>query len=408
MEAILEGMRVVELAGDPAGEMLGKLLAGLGCDVVKVEPPGGSPTRAIGPFAGDHDDADHSLTFWYYNTNKRSVVLDEGVPADRARLLALLADADVCITTLAPPEARARDLEAATLAEASDRLVVVSITPFGLDGPWADRLSSDLVGLALGSPLNSCGYDDHSIPPIRPGGDQGYQSATSFALMASMLALIDRQRTGRGQVVDVGMHDCLAVSAELANPYWFYPRVVVHRQTCRHAQPTPTSPALFPCGDGRYVYFVLFVAALKPFRTLVEWMSTLGLEADLNEPQYEDAAYRQANFGHIQGLVEVFFLLQDAVDVYHDGQARGLPVGIAYAPDDLFDDEHLAARDFFVTVEHDDAPAGKYPGAPMRFSAYDPAPTVRAPRLGEHTDEVLARYEVATAPSSPSGGGPSS
>ena len=151
-----------------------------------------------------------------------------------------------------------------------------------------------------------------------------------------MLALIDRQHSGGGQVVDVGMHDCLAVSAELANPYWFYPRVVVHRQTCRHAQPTPTAPALFQCGDGRYVYFVLFVADLKPFRALVEWMATLGVEADLNEPQYEDAAYRQANFGHIQGLVEVFFLLQDAVEAYHDGQARGLPIGVAYAPDDLF------------------------------------------------------------------------
>ena len=162
--------------------------------------------------------------------------------------------------------------------------------------------------------------------------------------MALMLALIDRQHTERGQVVDVGMHDCLAVSAELANPYWFYPRVVVHRQTCRHAQPTPTAPALFECGDGRYVYFVLFVADLKPFRALVDWMSTLGVEADLNEPQYEDAAYRQANFGHIQGLVEVFFLLQDAVDAYHDGQARGLPIGVAYAPDDLFADEHLRGR----------------------------------------------------------------
>ena len=103
MEPILEGLRVVELAGDPAGEMLGKLLAGLGCDVVKVEPPQGSPTRAIGPFAGDHEDADHSLTFWYYNTNKRSVVLDDArrQPIGPS-LFALLADADVCITTLAP------------------------------------------------------------------------------------------------------------------------------------------------------------------------------------------------------------------------------------------------------------------------------------------------------------------
>ena len=93
--------------------------------------------------------------------------------------------------------------------------------------------------------MNSCGYDDHSIPPIRPGGDQGYQSAASFALMGVLLALVERQQTGQGQLVDVGMHDCLAVNAELANPYWFYPRVVVHRQTCRHAQPTPTQPAIF-------------------------------------------------------------------------------------------------------------------------------------------------------------------
>jgi crotonobetainyl-CoA:carnitine CoA-transferase CaiB-like acyl-CoA transferase len=394
---VLDGLRVVEVASDPAGEMLGKLLAQMGADVLKIEPPEGSPTRAIGPFVTDHEDRDHSLTFWYYNAGKRSAVVDYRTEAGRAELLGLLAGHDVCITTLRPPDARALSLEAAQLAEASDRLVVVAITPFGLDGPWADRVSSDLVGLALGSPLNSCGYDDHSIPPIRPGGDQGYQSACSFALMALMLALVDRQRTGTGQVVDVGMHDCLSVSAELANPYWFYPKAVVHRQTCRHAQPTPTAPALFPCGDGRYVYFVLFVADLKPFRLLVDWMATLGVEADLVEPQYEDAAFRQANFGHVQELVEVFFLLQTAEQAYHGGQARGLPIGIAYAPDDLFHDEHLKARDFFVTIEHDDVPAALYPGAPIRFSSFASAPPSRAPRLGEHTDDVRARARAAGA-----------
>jgi crotonobetainyl-CoA:carnitine CoA-transferase CaiB-like acyl-CoA transferase len=387
---VLSGLRVVELAGDPGGEMLGKLLAELGADVVKVEPHAGSPTRRIGPFVDGHADGDHSLTFWYYNTSKRSVVLDDTTAAGRAALFEMLTGADVCITTLAPADARARALTVDELAAASDRLIVVSLTPFGLTGPWSEWTSSDLVGLALGSPLNSCGYDDHTIPPIRPGGDQGYQSVTSFALMAVMLALVDRQGSGRGQVIDVGMHDCLAVSAELANPYWFYPKVVVHRQTCRHAQPTPTAPALFECADGRYVYFVLFVADDKPFRTLVEWMSTLGVEADLNEPEFADAAHRQANFGHIQGLVEVFFLLQPAAEAYHAGQARGLPIGIAYAPDDLFGDEHLRGRDFFVTVEHDDVAAAEYPGTPIRFSAYPPAPMVRAPRLGEHTADVLA------------------
>jgi benzylsuccinate CoA-transferase BbsE subunit len=399
---VLAGLRVVELAGDPAGEMLGKLLAQMGADVTKVEPPEGSPTRAIGPFAGQNADGDHSLTFWYYNTSKRSAVLDDRTDDGRRQLLELLATADVCITTLSPPEARARRLEASELASSSPRLIVVSITPFGLDGPWADRVSSDLVGLALGSPLNSCGYDDHSIPPIRPGGDQGYQSACSFALMGLMLALLERQQSGDGQIVDVGMHDCLAVSAELANPYWFYPKAVVHRQTCRHAQPTPTAPALFPCGDGRYVYFVLFVADVKPFRQLVDWMATKGVEADLLEPEYEDAAYRQENFGHIQGLVEVFFLLQTADEAYHDGQARGLPIGVAYAPDDLFHDEHLRAREFFVEVEHDDLPPARYPGAPIRFSTFDSVRPTRAPRLGEHTAEVLGPDSAVVA----SGGSP--
>ncbi len=385
-----DGLRVVELAGDPAGEMLGKLLAQLGADVVKVEPPAGAPSRAVGPFATGHDDADHSLTFWYYNTNKRSAVIDYGGPEGREALLALAQGADVCITTLRPPEQRGLQLTPDDLRAGADQLVVVAITPFGLDGPWADRLSSDLVGLALGSPLNSCGYDDHSIPPIRPGGDQGYQSACSNALMALMLALIERQHTGHGQVVDVGMHDCLAVGAELANPYWFYPKVVVHRQTCRHAQPSPTAPALFPCGDDRYVYFVLTIADTKQWGSLVAWMDTKGVATDLHEAAYDDPRYRQEHFGHIQELVEVFFLLQTADEAYHEGQARGQPIGIVYSPDDLFGDEHLKARDFFVTVEHDDVPPAQYPGAPMRFSSFGAVPMRRAPRLGEHTDEVLA------------------
>lgn len=386
---ILDGLRVVELAGDPAGEMVGKLLAEMGADVVKVEPPGGSPTRSIGPFVTGHDDPDHSLSFWYYNVDKRSVVLDWATDAGRERLFGLLAGVDVCITTLRPPEADALGLAPDRLRAAGDGLVVLSVTPFGLTGPWADRVSSDLVGLALGTPLNSCGYDDHSIPPIRPGGDQGYQSAASFGLIGVVLALLERQRTGDGQVVDVAMHDVLAVSAELANPYWFYPRVVVHRQTCRHAQPSPTAPALFPCGDERYVYFVLFVVDQKAWRSLVDWMATKDLAVDLLDPEYDDPAYRQEHFGHIQELVEVFFLLQTADEAYREGQARGLSIGPVNAPDDLLEDEHLQAREFFTEVEHDDVPPARYPGVPLRFSSFAPAPMRRAPKLGEHDAEVL-------------------
>jgi crotonobetainyl-CoA:carnitine CoA-transferase CaiB-like acyl-CoA transferase len=391
MEApfVFEHLRVVELATDPAGEMIGKVLAQMGADVIKVEPPEGSPSRAIGPFAAGHVDGDHSLTFWYYNTNKRGIVVDYATPAGRRELLSMLADADVAITTLRPPEARALGLEADVLRSVSDRLVVVSVTPFGLDGPWSDRLSSDLVGLALGSPLNSCGYDDHTIPPICPGGDQGYQSAASHAQTGLMLALIEREATGRGQIVDVAMHDCLSVGAELANPYWFYPRVVVHRQTCRHAQPTPTQPAIFECGDGRWVYFVIIVAEQKGWQGLVEWLDSKDLAVDLVQPEFLDAAFRQQQFAHIQEVVESFFLLQTADEAYHDGQARGLPIGPINSPDDLLADEHLRARGFFVEVEHEDVAPASYPGVPFRFSAFGSVDAKRAPRLGEHTAEVI-------------------
>jgi benzylsuccinate CoA-transferase BbsE subunit len=388
-ETLLNGIRVVELAGDPAGEMVGKLLAELGADVIKVEAPEGSPTRSIGPFVDDHLDNDHSLTFWYYNTSKRSAVIDYRTPDGWDALVRLVADADVCITTLRPPEWRQLGATVDDLRDVSAALIVMSITPFGLDGPWADWASSDLVGLALGSPLNSCGYDDHTVPPIRPGGDQGYQSAASFALMGVLLALIERQHTGQGQLVDVGMHDCLAVNGELANPYWFYPRVVVHRQTCRHAQPTPTQPAIFECGDNRWVYFVIFVAEQKAWHTLLDWIDSKGLAVDLLDPEYERPEYRQQNFGHIQEIIETFFLLQTADEAYHDGQARGLAVGPINSPDELLRDEHLVARKFFVPVDHDDVPPALYPGPPFRFSAHGTVDLHRAPTLGEHTAEIL-------------------
>lgn len=386
---VFQGLTVIELATDPGGEVVGKVMAQMGADVVKVEPPGGSPTRAMGPYAHGQIDADHSLSFWYYNTNKRSAVVDYATAEGRDQLLGLLADADVCITTLRSSEARALGLEADQLRAGAPRLIVVSVTPFGLDGPWADWVSSDLVGLALGSPLNSCGYDDHTIPPIRPGGDQGYQSAASAAQMGLMLALIERERTGQGQVVDVAMHDALAVGAELANPYWFYPGVVVHRQTCRHAQPTPTSPAIFQCADGHWLYFVIFVADRKSWQALLDWLDTLGVAVDLTGPEYDDAAYRQKHFGHIQEIVEVFFQLQTADEAYHEGQARGLAIGPINSPDDLVHDEHLQAREFFVPVTHDDGSSALYPGVPFRMAGIDTVALARAPKLGEHTTEIL-------------------
>jgi len=385
----LAGLKVVEVAEDIGGEFAAMLLGQMGAAVTKLEPPQGSPTRRVGPFAGANAGPDTSLTFWFYNANKQSAVADLATAAGMATLRRLLAEADVFVSTLQPARLAALGLDLATLTEEFPKLIVLSITAFGLTGPWVDYKSSDLVALAAGGPLISCGYDDHSIPPIRPGGNQGYHTATSFAQIGVMLALLERQKTGRGQLVDVSMHEGCAVNVELANPYWFYPKVNVQRQTCRHAQPSPTQPALFRCADDRFVYFALILADPKPWAALVAWMESKGMAAQLSEPEFSDLAYRQGRFHEVQELVECFFLVQTAEEAYKDGQAAGLPIGVLNAPEDLFSDEHLQARGFFTQVEHEGIGPVTYPGPIYRFSSFGQAPRVRAPNLGEHTAQVL-------------------
>ncbi|CAM3464841.1 CoA transferase [Nocardioides dubius] len=386
-ELTYSGLRVVELAEEAYGEIVGKLLADEGADVVKVEPPGGCPGRRIGPFAdGADDDPDASLHFWTYNTGKRSVVI---APDDVATRDALIATADVLITSDGPAALAARGIDLDALVAAHPGLIVVSVSPYGLTGPWADRQSSDLVALAVGGPLLSCGYDDHSIPPIRPGGNQGFQIAASFGHTGLLLALLERQATGAGQIVDVSMHEAVAVSGELANPYWFYPRVHLHRQTCRHAQPSPTQPALFECADGVSVYFALILSDTRTWQTLVAWLDTMGLALDLGDEAYLALSHRQEHFSHIQTIMEAFFMMKDSADVYREAQERGLPLGPVLSPEQLLEDPHLIEREFFVPVELPTAGEALFPTSPYRFSYGNGRPGT-PPRLGQHTEQELA------------------
>lgn len=387
------GLTVVELATDPAGEMTGLQFVNLGATVIKVEPPDGAPSRHSGPFAGDVADPDGSLAYWFYNGGKRSVVID--LADDGGRLSELVAGADILISTLHPLELRRLDLDLQRLVDARPSLIVLSITPFGLTGPWAEFQSSDLVALATSGLLITSGYDDHTIPPIRPGGDQAFHTAASFAHIAATLALIERDRSGAGGLIDVSVQEAAGLTVELANPYWFYPRALVQRQTCRHAQPVPTQPAIFECGDGRWIYFALILADQKPWQAMVAWMQDLDLVADLGDPAYDSLEYRQANFSHIQGVVESFFLLLDSSVAYLEGQARGLPIGVLNAPEDLYGDEHLVARGYFADVEQPGYGPVPRPAAAYRFSALSTSPPQPAARLGEHTDEMFAGLEGA-------------
>lgn len=376
------GLKVIELSDDISGDYLGRLFSEFGADVLKVEPPEGAATRHIGPWAGGKADPEHSLTFWLYNTDKSSLVLDLKGEAAGERFGALLGEADIFIAALPPARLADLGIDPEALSQTYPRLIVVVITPFGLTGPWKDYRHNNLTALAAGGPLHMCGYDDHSLPPVNPGGPQAFHTATAFAQIGTLAALIEREATGLGQVLDLSIHSANALNTELGNPFWLYNRVPVLRQTCRHAQPVMTQPAMFQCGDGSYVYYTLILADLHSWKILVSWMDELGMAAQLTEPEFDDVLHRQAHMGEIQELVECFFLIQNGHDAYLEGQRRGLPIGIVNAPEELPEDEHLKARDFFVPVQ---TPAGEvlFPGANTRFSAFEAVPKKAAPRLGQ-------------------------
>ena len=169
---MLAGLRVVEVA-DERAEYTGLLLAGLGAEVVKIEPPEGNATRRIGPFLEDEPGLERSLFFWNYNRAKRSVVLDLRETLAREYLLRLLEGADVLLDASCGALNETLALDRAALAARFPALVTARMTPFGDDGPWKDLKSSDLIHLALGGPMMNCGYDPdpnfaYDTPPIAP------------------------------------------------------------------------------------------------------------------------------------------------------------------------------------------------------------------------------------------------
>src|SRR2546427_728857 len=254
----LTGIRVVELADEQA-EYCGLTLAGLGADVVKVEPPGGSPTRRIGPFYQDQNDPERSLFFWQYNRGKRSIVLDLRQADDRERFQALLATADVLLESTPRGELDGYGFGADALTKQFPTLIAARVSPFGDDGPWADFKGSDLIHLALGGVTMNCGYDPapggkYDLPPIAPQMWHAFHVAGEQLALAIIAALLFRFRTGKGQQLSCAIHEAVAKSTEVDLMSWVMRRVLVLRQTCRHARETVTPhPSIVHTKDGRWV-----------------------------------------------------------------------------------------------------------------------------------------------------------
>jgi crotonobetainyl-CoA:carnitine CoA-transferase CaiB-like acyl-CoA transferase len=395
----LAGIRVVELAHDHTMFAV-KLLGDLGADVIAVEPPGGHRSRRYGPFVDDEEHPDRSLWWWYYNTSKRAVEIDLAIEEGRQLFRRLVGTADLVVEGEAPGTLAELGVDHGTLRAERPELVWLSITPFGGQGPRAAEAATDLTLLAAGGAVWSCGYDDHTIPPVRGGGNQSLHIAGVFGAMSALTALLSRWETGRGQHIDLSMYAAANVTTESGSFEWLVAGQAVQRQTGRHAAFTPTMETQVRAADGRHVSTGFPPHEARDYVSILGWLDQLGLrqafgDAVLLELGVERGGVDYRDIGSDPVATEIYGAGREALcfiaahvsahEFFVGTQERDIQCGVVYAPEEALEDEHFVARGFPVEVGHPELDrVVVYPGAPFKLSATPWAVGRRPPLVGEH------------------------
>jgi crotonobetainyl-CoA:carnitine CoA-transferase CaiB-like acyl-CoA transferase len=402
---MLTPYRVLDLT-DERGQLAGYTLASLGADVILVEPPDGSGSRRLPPFAGGVEDAERSLVFHAWNRGKRSVVVDLGSEEGRAQLSRLAGDADVVLESGAVP------VDLAALRAANPALVTVSISPFGSAGPKADWPATDLTVLAAGCQLAMTGDADR--PPVRTGVPQAFLHAAADAAAGALLALTERATSGLGQHVDISAQRSILQATQscvLAVPLG---ASLVQRSSGGVRAGGLDVQLRWPCKDGFVSITFLFGDSMGPFtRRLMYWIHEEGYcdEATRDKDWVAYAAMLYdgrepiSEYERLKQVVEEFCLTKTKAELLEAARSKILLIAPVAGPDEVVDSTQFAVRDFWDDVDDpllEDRPVR----APGPFAWGSASPVIRlgrSPRLGEHTDEVLAapmHASTATAPAS--------
>ena len=381
-DSALGRRRVLELA-DETGVYCGKLLADMGADVVKIERPGGDATRNIPPFWHDTPDQNSSFFFLYMNANKRGVTLDITRPEGQEVFKRLAKAADIVVETFPPGYLDVLGLGYGTLREINPGLVLTSITGFGQTGPYKAFKSSDLVASALGGAMYVTG--EEGDPPVTLAGSQAHVTASLFAAVSSLFALYRSAGCGEGQHVDVSVEEATVSATHICGVgKWLDDNIIPRRRGTGLFASAPSGT--YPCKDG-LVY--LMVNRPLHWRALAQWISEVTGNQEVLDPMFEGPSSNRQSYRDLLDVYVSDLTSRFTVDeVYHEGQRRHLaftPVNTAAA---VARDPHLAARNYFVEMEHRGAGKLRYPGAPYRHSATPWRIGRPAPTVGEHNEEI--------------------
>ena len=386
--AALAGIRVLDLTTNYAA-YAGRLLADLGADVVRREPPEGSPVRELAPFQRGPNGECSSFAHAFLDAGKRSVTLDLATAQGCERFAELAAASDVVIETPPVSTFAGKSVELEHIARRNPSLVLVSISPFGRTGPYAGYEATDLTLLAAGGLLSLGGYADSE--PLAIQGEQAMLASGIHGAVAALAALYERTQTGKGQWIDVSGQECVAFALEDAVAEWSINAHVRRRQgdTAREA-----GTGVYPCKDGHISVVAGRLGTAKAFLALTEWIAASGTPAAaaLRAPQWQDFKFRQSPEG-VACFAEIFGAFcatRGKQELYREGQARQIAIAPVNTIADAVQDAQLAANSFFERQL--DGALGKeliFPGPPYRLSRTPARRRGRAPGLGEHDAELI-------------------
>ncbi len=382
---LLPPYRVLDLSG-PEAVFCGKLLADYGADVVKIEPPGGHPSRSRAPFAGDAPGPERSLYFLFYNTNKHSITLDLESERGKELFRRLAAQSDVVLESFPVGFMDSLGLGYETLRQINPGIVMASVTPFGQAGPWKDYKSSDLIALAASGFMQITGEPDG--PPMRQGNEQSHFPGAQFAAASILAALYYRDfGGGEGQQIDVSLQEALITYYTDAHPAlaWMQMGENVTRVGATSTLVIPLGA--YPSADG---WISAGIITPREWDTLADWIyEVTGNEEVLNDT-YRGGNQDRAPYNDIiTALVIDFTTRYTSEYLFHEGQRRNLVFIPVNTVSDLLTDPQLEASNFWFGLDHPETGTLQYPLGVFDSEEVSPA-TNPAPRLGQDNDAIYS------------------
>ena len=396
-EAVLSGYSILDLTDDK-GHYCGKVLADLGADVIKIEPPGGDPSRNIGPFYRDTPDPEKSLYWWAYNTSKRGITLNLESDQGKDIFRRLVKNADAVVESSPPGYMDGLGLGYTALSEINPDIVVTSITPFGQTGPYKDWKADDLVGWAMAGQAYVTGDDDR--PPCQISFPHGYLVTGSHAASGTLAALYYRECSGEGQHVDVSMQEAVLWTTLILVQFWDIMKINLFRAGSRRSMGTALFRLAFPCKDGHVGFLVaggqLASITMPP---LIKWMAEegmLGAFEDKKDWEARDWIEKVDAMALTQETVDAwensllnFFATKTKTEIYEKAREKSMIIYPVSTTKDLAENVQLKTRDFYVGVEHPElGETITYMGSPYKMTVDSWSIRRRAPLIGEHNKEI--------------------